>query len=71
MRASSTRLRVREARREIARRFHAGVSEEGQIIADLLTATKRLEGYWKHPDANAKSLRDGWYFTGDTGYFDA
>ena len=27
-------------------------------------------GYWKRPDADAKSIRDGWYFTGDLGYFD-
>jgi 2-furoate---CoA ligase len=43
---------------------------EGQIIADLLS-DEAFEGYWNRPDANAKSLRDGWYFTGDTGYFDA
>ncbi|WP_175943565.1 AMP-binding protein [Caballeronia sp. BCC1704] len=48
----------------------AGVGEEGQIIADLL-GDEAFEGYWNRPDANAKSLRDGWYFTGDTGYFDA
>ena len=30
-----------------------------------------FEGYWRRPDADAKALRDGWYFTGDTGYFDA
>jgi 2-furoate---CoA ligase len=44
--------------------------EEGQIIADLLS-DEAFEGYHKRPDANAKSLREGWYFTGDTGYFDA
>ena len=48
----------------------AEVGEEGQIIADLL-GDEAFEGYWNRPDANAKSLRDGWYFTGDTGYFDA
>ncbi|MDR5752633.1 MULTISPECIES: AMP-binding protein [unclassified Caballeronia] len=47
----------------------AAVNEEGQIIADLL-GDEAFEGYWNRPDANAKSLRDGWYFTGDTGYFD-
>ncbi|CAG2139181.1 AMP-binding protein [Cupriavidus plantarum] len=44
--------------------------EEGQIIADL-RGDEAFEGYWNRDDANARSLRDGWYFTGDTGYFDA
>ena len=44
-------------------------NEEGQIIADL-RGDEAFEGYWKRPDANAKSLRDGWYYTGDIGYFD-
>lgn len=44
--------------------------EEGQIIADL-AGDEAFEGYWNRPDADAKSLRNGWYFTGDTGYFDA
>ncbi|TDY26772.1 2-furoate---CoA ligase [Paraburkholderia sp. BL6665CI2N2] len=48
----------------------AQVGEEGQIIADLL-GDEAFEGYWNRPDANAKSLREGWYFTGDTGFFDA
>ncbi|BEU26880.1 AMP-binding protein [Paraburkholderia sp. 22B1P] len=47
----------------------AAVREEGQIIADLL-GDEAFEGYWNRPDANAKSLRNGWYFTGDTGFFD-
>jgi 2-furoate---CoA ligase len=48
----------------------AGVGEEGEIIA-LLAGDESFEGYWRRPDADAKALRDGWYFTGDTGYFDA
>lgn len=44
--------------------------EEGQIVADLLS-DEAFEGYHNRPDANARSLRDGWYFTGDTGYLDA
>nr|WP_067286955.1 AMP-binding protein [Marinobacterium profundum] len=43
--------------------------EEGQIIADL-SSDEAFEGYWNRPDADTKSLRQGWYFTGDTGYFD-
>ena len=44
--------------------------EEGQIIADL-AGDEAFEAYWKRPDADAKALRSGWYFTGDTGYLDA
>ncbi|TBU72856.1 AMP-binding protein [Phytopseudomonas daroniae] len=43
--------------------------EEGQIIADL-SSDEAFEGYWKRPEATEKSLRNGWYFTGDTGFFD-
>jgi 2-furoate---CoA ligase len=48
----------------------AQVGEEGEIIA-LMAGDESFEGYWRRPDADAKALRDGWYFTGDTGYFDA
>jgi 2-furoate---CoA ligase len=44
--------------------------EEGEIIA-LLQGDESFEGYWRRPDADAKALRQGWYFTGDTGAFDA
>lgn len=44
--------------------------EEGQIIAEL-RSDEAFEGYHKRPDADAKSLHGGWYFTGDTGYVDA
>ena len=30
-----------------------------------------MKGYWKNPEANAKSLRDGWLWTGDMGSMDA
>jgi 2-furoate---CoA ligase len=44
--------------------------EEGEIIA-LLAGDESFDGYWRRPEADAKALRQGWYFTGDTGYFDA
>ncbi len=47
----------------------ATAGEEGQIIADL-AGDEAFEGYWKRPDADARALRAGWYFTGDTGYID-
>jgi 2-furoate---CoA ligase len=47
----------------------AAAGEEGQIIAEL-ASDEAFEGYWQRPDADARALRDGWYFTGDTGYLD-
>jgi 2-furoate---CoA ligase len=47
----------------------AAAGEEGEIIA-LLAGDESFEGYWRRPDADAKAVRGGWYFTGDTGYFD-
>ncbi len=49
---------------------NAKPGEEGEIIA-LLAGDESFEGYWRRPEADAKALRGGWYFTGDTGYFDA
>ncbi|MBP6562186.1 MAG: AMP-binding protein [Neisseriaceae bacterium] len=43
--------------------------EEGEIIADL-QGDEAFEGYWRRPDADAKTLKQGWYFTGDIGYQD-
>jgi 2-furoate---CoA ligase len=47
----------------------AATGEEGEIIA-LLAGDESFEGYWQRPDADAKALRQGWYFTGDTGFVD-
>jgi len=64
----NTRLRVvpLDAR---APGLRAAPLQEGQIIADL-AGDEAFEGYHRRPDADARSLIDGWYFTGDTGYFD-
>ncbi|MBX9587777.1 MAG: AMP-binding protein [Hyphomonadaceae bacterium] len=47
----------------------AAPGEEGEVVA-LLAGDEAFEGYWQRPDADAKALRQGWYFTGDTGYLD-
>jgi len=48
----------------------AAPGEEGEIIA-CLASDESFEGYWRRPDSDSRALRDGWYLTGDTGYFDA
>ncbi len=48
----------------------ADVAQEGQIVASL-AGDESFSGYWNRPEADATALRDGWYFTGDIGYFDA
>ena len=47
----------------------APANEEGQIVASL-DSDESFSGYWRRPDADAKALHAGWYFTGDVGYFD-
>jgi 2-furoate---CoA ligase len=41
-----------------------GPGEQGQVIVSM-DSPEAFAGYWKRPDADAKSIRDGWYFTGD------
>ncbi len=44
--------------------------ETGEIICHL-SSDEAFAGYWNRPDADAKAIRDGWYFTGDLGRCDA
>ena len=43
------------------------VNEIGEIICQSPLAT---HGYYKNPEATDASFRDGWFYTGDLGYFD-
>lgn len=38
--------------------------EQGQVAVSM-QSPEAFGGYWQRPDADAKSIRDGWYFTGD------
>ena len=42
----------------------------GEICVHL-SCDEAFAGYWNRPDADAKAIRDGWYYTGDTGHLDA
>lgn len=43
--------------------------EQGQVCASM-ESPEAFAGYWRRPDADAKAIRDGWYFTGDLGTYD-
>ncbi|HEX3611279.1 MAG TPA: class I adenylate-forming enzyme family protein [Sporichthyaceae bacterium] len=38
--------------------------EQGQVIASM-SSPEAFGGYWHRPDADAKAIREGWYYTGD------
>ncbi len=41
-------------------------------IGEIITRSDCvMQGYWSNPESNAKSLRDGWLWTGDLGSVDA
>jgi acyl-CoA synthetase (AMP-forming)/AMP-acid ligase II len=43
------------------------VNEVGEIVCQSPLAS---HGYYKNPEASNASFRDGWFYTGDLGYFD-
>jgi 2-furoate---CoA ligase len=42
---------------------------EGEILCHM-SSDEAFAGYWNRPDADAKTIRDGWYHTGDVGRID-
>jgi long-chain acyl-CoA synthetase len=46
--------------------------EEGPPVGEVaLRGALVMKGYWNRPDATAAVLREGWFLTGDLGYFDS
>jgi long-chain acyl-CoA synthetase len=46
--------------------------EDGPAAGEVaLRGAVVMKGYWNRPDATAEVLREGWFYTGDLGYFDA
>jgi long-chain acyl-CoA synthetase len=48
------------------------LQEEGPPVGEVaLRGALVMKGYWNRPDATAAVLKDGWFLTGDLGYFDS
>jgi long-chain acyl-CoA synthetase len=46
--------------------------EEGPPVGEVaIRGAVVMKGYWNRPDATAEAIRDGWFHTGDLGYFDS
>ncbi len=46
--------------------------EDGPPVGELaVRGAVVMKGYWNRPDATAAVFHDGWFLTGDLGYFDA
>jgi long-chain acyl-CoA synthetase len=46
--------------------------EDGPATGEIvLRGAVVMKGYWNRPDATAAVLQDGWFYTGDLGYFDS
>jgi len=46
--------------------------EGGPAVGELaVRGPMVMKGYWNRPDATAAVMKDGWFLTGDLGYFDA
>ena len=44
------------------------IGEVGEIVT---RSAANMVGYWKRPEETARTIRDGWLYTGDAGYLDA
>ena len=67
---STLRVVTASAERRVGPDEVVPAGEKGEIIARL-DSDEAFAGYWRRPDADARALRDGWYFTGDMGWLDA
>ncbi|MEM0986336.1 MAG: long-chain-fatty-acid--CoA ligase [Pseudomonadota bacterium] len=44
--------------------------ETGSVGEIVIQSDFVMKGYWNRPDATEEAIRDGWFHTGDAGYFD-
>jgi 2-furoate---CoA ligase len=67
--AVNSRLRLVETAPEAPPDAEVEPGEEGQVIAHL-SSEEAFGGYWNRPDADERSIRDGWYYPGDIARID-
>jgi len=48
-------------------RTEVRITEDQEV---LVHSKSNFVGYYENPEATAKALKDGWFYTGDAGYFD-
>jgi fatty-acyl-CoA synthase len=46
-------------------------TKAGEVGEIIVRGDVVMKGYWNKPEATAAAIRDGWFYTGDAGYFDA
>jgi acyl-CoA synthetase (AMP-forming)/AMP-acid ligase II len=44
--------------------------KQGDVGEIVMKGAVVMKGYWNKADATTKSVKDGWFYTGDAGYFD-
>ena len=44
--------------------------EQGVIGEIIVKSTRNMTGYWHKPEETEETIRDGWLYTGDLGYYD-
>lgn len=59
-----SRVRVVDPAPDASPDVLVGPGEQGQVAVSM-ASPEAFAGYWRRPDATAKAVRDGWYFTGD------
>lgn len=43
---------------------------QGEVGEIVIKSDIVMKGYWKRPEATEEAVKDGWFHTGDAGYFD-
>ena len=67
--ALNTRLRLVRPDEDASPEDVVEPGEDGQVIADL-RSDEAFNGYLNRPDADARAIREGWYYPGDIGRVD-